>query len=300
MRDAIDTSLYVRNNQWQLKDTKAELRLIGNGSHDTVVYQISLARRSRYYLVNLIVPAFTLTLLTLFNFYLPPQSGQKVTLGVIVLLCLSLYQLVLAGMIPTMSSCLPIISAYFSTLTTLSVLSLIMTILVLNIHYAQPNNSHTPKWVHFGVCKCLAWLLCMKRSKEKKNNKKKNTSRVKVRRHTEPTNIYHVNPPSATEPADSNEISSEDESPSIEVRKDPQQGPHQTSGMNSDHQGVLDELRLMNERLGRNMMKEEQREEWQYAAMVIDRLCFCISSFIFFVSMAGIFILMATDHTTHQ
>jgi hypothetical protein len=129
-----------------------------------------------------------------------------------------------------------------------------------------------------------------------RSKKKKNISKVKLRSY-QPNIIFHVTTPAPGEPSspDSNEISL-DEPQTIEVR----QGPSHHTGLSPDFQAVLEELKLMNKRLRENIIKQEQREEWQFAARVIDRLFFFISSFIFFVCVSGIFILMAADHTTHD
>lgn len=51
-----------------------------------ITYTIGLRRRTLYYGFNLIVPSVIISSMTLLSFTLPPDSGEKLTLGVTILL----------------------------------------------------------------------------------------------------------------------------------------------------------------------------------------------------------------------
>ncbi|RTG79930.1 uncharacterized protein DC041_0001429, partial [Schistosoma bovis] len=59
-----------------------------------------MRRRTLYYLFNIIFPCLWLTVLSLVSFWLPPDSGEKITLGITVLLAFSVFMLLIAENMP--------------------------------------------------------------------------------------------------------------------------------------------------------------------------------------------------------
>ena len=51
-----------------------------------ITYTIHIKRRVLFYLNNLIIPCIILAALTTLSFYLPPESGERVSLVITVLL----------------------------------------------------------------------------------------------------------------------------------------------------------------------------------------------------------------------
>ena len=68
-----------------------------------------MRRRTLYYLFNIICPCLWLTVLSLLGFWLPPESGEKITLGITVLLAFSVFMLLIAERIPATSEFVPLI-----------------------------------------------------------------------------------------------------------------------------------------------------------------------------------------------
>ena len=51
-----------------------------------ITFTIKIRRRTLYYGFNLIIPSVIISSMTLLSFTLPPDSGEKLTLGVTILL----------------------------------------------------------------------------------------------------------------------------------------------------------------------------------------------------------------------
>ncbi len=66
-------------------------------------------RKPLYYLFNLVLPCVFITATTILVFYLPPDSGEKVSLGVTVLLALTVFLLMVAETMPPQSESVPLI-----------------------------------------------------------------------------------------------------------------------------------------------------------------------------------------------
>ena len=77
-----------------------------------VTFYIKLQRRSFFYVVNLIFPCILLSVMSLLVFMLPPDSGEKVSLGITVLLALSVFLLLVSEIMPSTSENFPHVGEY--------------------------------------------------------------------------------------------------------------------------------------------------------------------------------------------
>ena len=74
----------------------------------TITSQV-LRRKSLFYTVNVIIPCVGISFLSVLVFYLPSDSGEKVSLSISILLSLTVFFLLLAGLVTnTSSSCFPL------------------------------------------------------------------------------------------------------------------------------------------------------------------------------------------------
>ena len=65
-----------------------------------------------YYVFNIIMPTLFIVFITLGQFWLPAGSGEKVSLGITILLAFSVFQLIIAENTPVNSDTSPVISEY--------------------------------------------------------------------------------------------------------------------------------------------------------------------------------------------
>ncbi|KAI8495296.1 acetylcholine-gated cation-selective channel [Branchiostoma belcheri] len=99
-----DLQDYIPNVEWDVLGMPAFRNLVFYGCcpdpFPDVTYSLKLQRKSLFYIINLIVPCVLISLLAPFSFYLPANSGEKVSLGVTVLLALTVFQLLVAESMP--------------------------------------------------------------------------------------------------------------------------------------------------------------------------------------------------------
>lgn len=74
-----------------------------------VTFALMIRRRTVYYLFNIICPCLWLSVLSVTGFWLPAESGEKVTLGITVLLAYSVFMLLIAESTPATSESVPLI-----------------------------------------------------------------------------------------------------------------------------------------------------------------------------------------------
>ena len=71
-----------------------------------------IQRRILYYILNILLPCVWLNMLSFLAFYLPPDAGEKITLGITVLLSYSVFMLLIAESMPSTSEFVPLIGKW--------------------------------------------------------------------------------------------------------------------------------------------------------------------------------------------
>ncbi|XP_032281831.1 neuronal acetylcholine receptor subunit alpha-10-like [Phoca vitulina] len=123
-------------------------------------FPLLLRRRAAAYVCNLLLPCALLSLLAPLAFHLPADSGEKVSLGVTVLLALTVFQLLLAESMPPAES-VPLIGKYYMATMTMVTFSTALTILIMNLHYCGPSARPVPAWARALLLGRLARGLCV-------------------------------------------------------------------------------------------------------------------------------------------
>lgn len=90
---------YGDNGEWILLSSKPVRQVkqydCCDGWYPEVAYKIHLRRRTLYYIMNFILPCILIAVLTLLVFLLPPESGERMSFGVTVLLSFTILILML-------------------------------------------------------------------------------------------------------------------------------------------------------------------------------------------------------------
>jgi nicotinic acetylcholine receptor, invertebrate len=100
-----------------------------------ITFKLVMRRKTLFYTVNLIIPCVGITFLTVLVFYLPSDSGEKVTLCISILLSLTVFFLLLAEIIPPTSLAVPLLGKYLLFTMILVTLSICVTVCVLNVYF---------------------------------------------------------------------------------------------------------------------------------------------------------------------
>lgn len=109
----VDLKNYATSGEWELIEVKVVRNEVFYACcpqpFPDVTFTVILRRRTLYYLFNIIFPCLWLTILSLLGFWLPPDSGEKITLGITVLLAFSVFMLLIAENMPATSEFVPLI-----------------------------------------------------------------------------------------------------------------------------------------------------------------------------------------------
>ncbi|XP_074653007.1 neuronal acetylcholine receptor subunit alpha-10-like [Tubulanus polymorphus] len=162
----VDLENYVDNSEWDLISVTFEKRVeragASNERRSDLTYTLHIRRRTFYYIFNIIVPCIMLSVLTLLTFWLPTTSGEKVTLGLSVFLAFSMFMLLIAEEVPATSESVPLIGIYLTTVMTMTSVSVILAVLVINVYNKGYKFREVPPWLRTIILKYLSAIMCMK------------------------------------------------------------------------------------------------------------------------------------------
>ncbi|XP_061096064.1 5-hydroxytryptamine receptor 3A-like [Conger conger] len=151
--------------EWELIDITAEdiLEEITHDFFDEVVYHIVLRRRATLYVVNLLVPSCFLITVDLFSFLLPPQSVDRSSFKMTLILGYTVFLLIMNDLLPITGNRIPLINVFFSICLALMVGSLLETVLITNILCNSSQYPAVPRWIRVIFLEYLARLVCLYR-----------------------------------------------------------------------------------------------------------------------------------------
>uniref|UniRef100_A0A8C1VQN3 Cholinergic receptor, nicotinic, alpha 10a n=1 Tax=Cyprinus carpio TaxID=7962 RepID=A0A8C1VQN3_CYPCA len=157
--ESADLADLVDNVEWEVLGMPAERNVILYGCcadpYPDVTYTLKLKRRASFYVFNLLIPCVMISFLAPLGFYLPADSGEKVSLGVTVMLALTVFQLLVAEIMPP-SENVPLIGKYYIATMTMITASTALTIFIMNIHHCGPEAKPVPDWAKKFILQYLA------------------------------------------------------------------------------------------------------------------------------------------------
>ncbi|ELT89687.1 hypothetical protein CAPTEDRAFT_104243, partial [Capitella teleta] len=167
----IHTHDFRRNGEWHVFHTTAKwditfLQCCPGTGYSHVVFALYLERRFKFYIMNIVLPCLMLSVLIMIGFCLPPDAGEKISLGISVLLAFTVFLLMIADNIPRTSLAIPLMVNYLMATMSLGTVSICMTVCVLNVHHHDPEQK-VPKWLHKVLLIWCARLVCVRTSARK-------------------------------------------------------------------------------------------------------------------------------------
>uniref|UniRef100_A0A8V5H6A1 Neurotransmitter-gated ion-channel transmembrane domain-containing protein n=1 Tax=Melopsittacus undulatus TaxID=13146 RepID=A0A8V5H6A1_MELUD len=100
------------------------------------------------------------------GFYLPPNSGERVSFKITLLLGYSVFLIIVSDTLPATAVGTPLIGIYFVVCMALLVISLTETILIVRLVHKQDLQPHVPAWVKHLLLERAPVLLCIRDRKK--------------------------------------------------------------------------------------------------------------------------------------
>uniref|UniRef100_A0A3Q2Q016 Neuronal acetylcholine receptor subunit alpha-7-like n=1 Tax=Fundulus heteroclitus TaxID=8078 RepID=A0A3Q2Q016_FUNHE len=285
MKEA-DVSGYMSNGEWDLMEVPGGRNEVFYDCcaepYPDVTFVVTLRRRTLFYALNLLVPCVLLSSMTLLVFLLPANSGEKISLGITVLLSLTVFMLMVAEIMPATSDSVPLIGQYFASTMVIVGMSVVATVIVLQFHHHSLNSGQMPRWVHLVLLQWVPWFLRMKRPGEGAEPTLAR-SQLETLVSPDPEPAGTATGPCSLEPGDGRSAALQSHS-----------GMIRSAAVDNQLQALLTEVQFLVERVREQDRQLNLAEQWQFAAAVIDRLC--LVGFSVFNIICTIAILMAAPN----
>ncbi|XP_022105188.1 neuronal acetylcholine receptor subunit alpha-7-like [Acanthaster planci] len=315
--DSSFTDSMTENGEWEMLSMWAvrEVEPFESTTYVAVTFKLHIRRRSLYYFVNVLIPCVLISMLTVLSFSLPPDSGEKLSFGVTILLSLTVFMMIVASAMPETSFVIPLIAKYFTCVLVLVALSVVCTVISLNLHFRNPNTHSMHGWLHCILLDYLPWILRMTRPGREIANpcySKHVTGKPKKDFELMERSPLRNRATGLGEKATRNGIRTGNchgylnSTDAIGVKYANYatgtggDGAEVEPMLSVDHKGctgctnkgpILEELRFLTNRYRKKETEDEVISDWKFAAMVVDRLCLVVFSI---ATLLVTFILLCT------
>ncbi|CAH1773152.1 unnamed protein product [Owenia fusiformis] len=287
----VDISTYQESGEWALIGRPAERNIFKYEccieEYIDITFTLHIRRKTLYYGFNLIIPCFMISSLAILVFVLPPDAGEKIGLGVTILLALSVFMMIVAEMIPATSGSVPILAVYFACIMVMCTLSVCLTVLVLNFHHRNPDMYIMPSWVKTLICEWGAWVVRLHRPG-------RDISRRSLKRKSAMRDLEKQLQPS--------------KSLIMNIKDDDDYYPYTPSSFGdmpsmqqddnfitkTELKMILRELRSITNKIKEDNESGEEINDWKFAAMVIDRMCLWV--FLTFTLASTLAVFFSIPH----
>lgn len=82
---------------------------VGRLAQQTRLCIVQMRRKPLFYVFNMILPCLLITLVALLGFYIPNDSGEKVSMGITTLLSMTVFLMLVTESMPPTSDVLPLV-----------------------------------------------------------------------------------------------------------------------------------------------------------------------------------------------
>ncbi|EZA62225.1 Acetylcholine receptor subunit beta-like protein [Ooceraea biroi] len=296
-------------------DKNFEERHVGHHKRSSVPQY--LPGKTLFYTVNLILPTVLISFLCVLVFYLPAEAGEKVTLGISILLSLVVFLLLVSKILPPTSLVLPLIAKYLLFTFIMNTVSILVTVIIINWNFRGPRTHRMPQLIRKIFLKYLPAILFMRRPK-----KTRLRWMMEIPNVTLPASTYSGSPTEVPKHLPASLAKSKMEvmelsdlhHPNCKINRKVHHTTSSSSGAGAgegmgDRRGsessdsvllspeaskATEAVEFIAEHLRNEDLYIQTREDWKYVAMVIDRLQLYI---FFLVTTAGtVGILMDAPH----
>ncbi|XP_053554443.1 acetylcholine receptor subunit alpha [Bombina bombina] len=264
--DRPDLSSFMESGEWLMKDNRCWKHWVyyaccPDTPYLDITYHFLMQRLPLYFIVNVIIPCLLFSFLTGLVFYLPTDSGEKMTLSISVLLSLTVFLLVIVELIPSTSSAVPLIGKYMLFTMVFVITSIIITVIVINTHHRSPSTHIMPEWVRkifIDTIPKMMFFSTMKRPSQEKQGKK----------------IF-------TEDIDISDISG---------KLGPAAVTYQSPVLkNPDVKSAIEGVKYIAETMKADQESNKAAEEWKFVAMVLDHILLAVFMFVCIIGTTVVF-----------
>ena len=143
------TRFFTEHGGWELTDTESVSK-----DGESLIFTFKLKRKPLFFVVNIILPIMLMSVLSSLIFALPPQSGERVSYGITVLLAIAVFLTLVGDNLPKTSSPMSVLSYYLMFNLAVSTMMCITSILKLRLYFYD-GEDQIPVWA-----RCVLQATC--------------------------------------------------------------------------------------------------------------------------------------------
>ncbi|CAD5224205.1 unnamed protein product [Bursaphelenchus xylophilus] len=288
VENGIDLSDYYPSVEWDIMSRKARQRAKtyqsccpDSGAFVEVNFYLLLRRQPLFYTVNLVFPCVGISFLTILVFYLPAESGEKVSLCINILVALTMFFLLLIEIIPANSITLPFVGKYLLFTMIMVTMSVFVTVVSLQLHFRKPTTHIMGETTKKIFLRWLPKVLFMRRPLSENNESLRHGDSKKYNTKGEKIVInYH-------EHRVSRDLTIRTTAKHSSANREIQDIYNSPPVLKS-----FENVCFIAELLKKKDRDDKVDEDWKYVAMVLDRLFLIIFSIVCFVG-TGVILMQA-------
>ena len=146
------------SKKWIIQDFTGQRGVLhdpnNNRSYDQMNFWISLKRKSTFYVLNLLLPCYLISLIACLCYVIPPQGGDRINLLMTTFLSIVVFVLVVLEIVPEESDTLPLFSKFLLGVMLLNMFQIIYCTIVCGLNNVDQ--------ICIGPPRCLViWAKCM-------------------------------------------------------------------------------------------------------------------------------------------
>ncbi|XP_033102308.1 neuronal acetylcholine receptor subunit alpha-3-like [Anneissia japonica] len=177
LHNQIDQGQYWPNAEWDIVETPIKKHVMKYDCCEEIYVDLTfsfvLHRKPLFYIVTMVMPCLLITTLTIFIFYVPPNSGEKVTLCTSILLAVIVFLLLIAELIPSTAENVPLIVKYLLFTMAMVGFSTFITVIIINVFHRASSTHTMPAWVRTVFLDFFPRILHIKRSEDEEQKIKR-------------------------------------------------------------------------------------------------------------------------------
>ncbi|XP_035985806.1 acetylcholine receptor subunit alpha isoform X3 [Fundulus heteroclitus] len=277
--DRPDLSNFMESGEWVLKDYRSWKHWVfytccPDTPYLDITYHFLMLRLPLYFIVNVIIPCMLFSFLTGLVFYLPTDSGEKMTLSISVLLSLTVFLLVIVELIPSTSSAVPLIGKYMLFTMVFVIASIIITVIVINTHHRSPSTHTMPAWIRKVFIETIPNMMFFSTIKR--------PSQEISQKRLFPTDMDISDISGKTQPTKHCSTKPSNPTPASVTYKSPIM-------KNPDVRSAIEGVKYIAETMKSDEESNNAAEEWKFVAMVLDHILLCVFMAVCIIGTLAVF-----------
>ncbi|KAI1898156.1 hypothetical protein AGOR_G00069450 [Albula goreensis] len=287
--DKPDLSSFMESGEWVMQDYRGWKHWVyyaccPDTPYLDITYHFLMLRLPLYFIVNVIIPCMLFSFLTGLVFYLPTDSGEKMTLSISVLLSLTVFLLVIVELIPSTSSAVPLIGKYMLFTMVFVIASIIITVIVINTHHRSPSTHTMPQWVR-------KYIASFPDSGGSHRAELMKHCGIQIFIDTIPNIMFFSTMKRPSKEKQERQVFSADfDISDISGKPAPASVTFQSPiTKNPDVRSAIEGVKYIAETMKSDEESNNAAEEWKFVAMVLDHILLCVFMAVCIIGTLGVF-----------